>query len=140
MKKIIVLFLAVLLILSCQTTELLDPDTNIAIEVTNIPDQYYGCRGYAHVYFERTLNSPQLEMEINSDTFAGILKYKNGTEWKIGDRRRNMRYAIFFIIVKQDESTITRFSRQYLIRSATILLDYNNDFYDSADEAIRNFN
>jgi hypothetical protein len=142
MRKLFISFLPIFMVIlsmACQTVEPLDPDTSISMEIVNIPSEYIGWTGLAGVHLDQSTEDPQLAYTVDMNVFSGILKYKNGNEFKVKDVRRNSRYIVIFILVKEGEPTVTRYSKQLLIKTGTIFLDFAKDFYPTPEEALRHY-
>jgi hypothetical protein len=145
MRKLLAAFLVMsmfCILMSCKTVEPLDPDLAISIEINNIPDGNIGWSGLAGVGLvekQGTTEDPQLGIKVNSNVYSGLLTYKNGTEFKIKDVRRNLRYMVIFVMVQEGQTTVTRFSKQFTINSGTIRLDFNNDLYSDPKDALTHY-
>lgn len=115
--------------------------TSIALEIINVPARFTGKSGLAQLQTDEEDN-PQINQQLlGNNIFSGILKYKDGTPLASDKIQKGIRYLVILVIIdKEDESnSITKFSRQFLIESDTITLDFENDFFDSAIEAIQRY-
>ena len=113
---------------------------SIALEILNIPSIFEGGYGLA------ALQIPEgealiIEHRIFGNIFSGVLRYKDGSFFTLDKIQREIRYLIILVIVDKDDETKseTRYSRQFLIESGVITLDFNNDFFDSAIEALQRY-
>jgi hypothetical protein len=129
----------VFVLTSCQTMEPLDPDLTIALEINNIPDINIGWSGLAAVHVAEesgSIEDPQLGIRVDANIYSGLLKYKSGTEFKVKDVRKNKRYMVIFIMLQEGQPTVTMYSKQFVIKSETIRLDFNSDLFSDPKEAL----
>jgi len=139
MKKIAIIFVfaALIILNSCQTTPPLDPETAVALEINNIPTEYNGYYGLAG--YTNSSTDVRCDGIVDFNILSGVFKHKNGDEWKVRDIKKYSRYWIILVLSKEGQPMITRFSKQIVIKSESIILDYGKDFYDTADEAVRRY-
>jgi len=128
--------------ISCQTADPLDPDHPISIEITNVPGANTGWAGLAGVHLAGepgSLEDPMLGMTVLSNNYAGVLTYNyTGLDFTFKDVRRSARYMVIFVMTNDGE-TVTRYSKQFTIKSDVIKLDFNSDFFDNPGQALRSF-
>jgi hypothetical protein len=132
----------VIIAMSCVTVEPLDPELPMSIEIINIPEENIGWYSITSVYIaleQSSEDNPRLNQTIMPNVLSGILKYKNGTEFKVKNIQKHKRYLVILVMVQEGQASVTKYSGQFLIKSGTIFLDYNKDFYDTAIEAIRRY-
>jgi hypothetical protein len=136
MRKLLVILFAIFI---CQGITAQDQDNPVTIEITNIPDRYFGMTGVAAI---STINrgariNAMIVQNVNSNNFIGTLKYENGTELKESELTRGTRYTVILIFMKAGATDTYFYSKAVTIRSGAIKLNFRSDFYTDPSQIPR---
>ena len=128
MRKFLIVLFAIFI---CQAVAAQDQDVSIVLEITNIPNRYFGTTGAAFIIIPGEsggAESPRLMERIDTATLSGIIKYDDGTSFKFSDVRLGAGYVVILIFIKAGAANLTMYSKQFPITTDTIKLNFRTDF------------
>ena len=145
MKKVVI-FVSVLiavLLVSCQSTQTLDPDLPISIEIINMPEEYYGFHTVTFLFSSApgadNTGAPQFVQLLDTSIYSGLLEYSNGDVLRIKNIQRNTFYTICLVYLYSGDPNVSKWSKKFQVKSDVIRLNYETDFVSTSAEAIRLF-
>jgi hypothetical protein len=128
MRKLLIVLFAIFI---CQAVTAQDQDVSVSLEITNISNKYFGTTGAAFIMIpgERGgSESPRLMKRVDTSTLSGIIKNNDETDFKLSDARLGAGYVVILIFIKAGEADLTMYSKQFVITSDKVKLNFRSDF------------
>jgi hypothetical protein len=131
MRKLLVVLFAIFI---CQAVTAQEQDVSVGLEITDIPNRYNGMTGAAFVIIPGEDGSDRKEFYqvIDANVISGVLKEKDGTDFKLSTAKYGAGYIVILIFVKGDKAQLTMYSKQFVITSDKIKLNFRTDFSPNA--------
>ncbi|MDL2229965.1 DUF1266 domain-containing protein, partial [Treponema sp. OttesenSCG-928-L16] len=112
----------------------------LALEIVNIPKEQIGRYAIATLNLSGSPETPRVSRRMDRGILSGILKFRDNTEFYAGQAEENIRHTVILVIANDDGSeSETFYSRQLLVNSGLIALDFNRDFFEDVNVAVRKY-